>query len=187
MSVDVRHHGYVADPHNLQRFLTAQDQTYDAALAELRRGRKTSHWMWFVFPQVRGLGRSPMAQKFAVTGLAEARAYLAHPILGTRLRESADVLLEHAAAEASAGRRPDAVSVLGDIDAVKLRSSMTLFAEAADAGADGAPFRRVLQVYFAGEPDPAKLDRLGVLGQDVGDTPLGSLTQGRPPGAVGDV
>jgi uncharacterized protein (DUF1810 family) len=148
----------VSDPYDLQRFVTAQEQTYESAVAELRRGRKTSHWMWFVFPQVQGLGRSTMAQRFAIGGLDEARAYLDHPVLGRRLRACADVLLEHAAAEAAAGRRPDAAAVLGPIDAVKLRSSMTLFAEAGDAD---DPFRQVLDTYFAGEPDGATLDRLG--------------------------
>jgi uncharacterized protein (DUF1810 family) len=147
----------VSDPHDLQRFLTAQEQAYDSALAELRRGRKTSHWMWFVFPQVQGLGRSPMAQRFALAGLDEARAYLGHPLLGDRLRECADVLLEHAAAEVSAGRRPDPAAVLGDIDAVKLRSSMTLFAA---ASADDQRFADVLDAYFEGDRDQATLDRL---------------------------
>jgi uncharacterized protein (DUF1810 family) len=138
----------------VQRFVTAQEHTYDGAVAELRRGRKTSHWMWFVFPQVRGLGRSPMAQEFAVTGRAEARAYLDHPVLGTRLRDCARILLDLAAADRTAGRRPDAVRVFGPTDAVKLRSSMTLFAEAG-SGAD--PFQAVLEQYFDGEPDEATL------------------------------
>ena len=152
-----RDHGQVTDPYDLERFVTAQEQTYDSALAELRRGRKTSHWMWFVFPQVHGLGRSPMAQRFALQGLDEARAYLDHPVLGRRIRQCAGALLDHASTEASAGRRADAVAVLGDIDAVKLRSSMTLFAEASP---DDSPFRRVLDAYFDGEPDHATLDRL---------------------------
>ncbi len=143
------------DPHDLQRFMTAQEHTYDRALAELRRGRKSSHWMWFVFPQVRGLGRSGMAQQYAVAGLEEARAYLAHPVLGARLRECADALL---GLETLPGGRPGAADVLGGIDAVKLRSSMTLFARAADD--DDDRFRRVLEEYFDGEPDPATLDRL---------------------------
>jgi uncharacterized protein (DUF1810 family) len=147
----------VTDPHDLQRFVTAQEQTYDRAVEELRRGRKSSHWMWFVFPQVAGLGRSPMAQRFAIAGLEEARAYLEQPVLGGRLRECARILLDLAAADADAGRRPDAVAVLGDIDAVKLRSSMTLFAA---AGAEGDPFQEVLDRYFDGEPDRATLERL---------------------------
>ena len=143
------------DPHDLQRFVAAQEDTYDRALAELRRGRKTSHWMWFVFPQVHGLGRSPMAQRYAVTGLEEARAYLAHPVLGPRLRACADTLLELASGP---GGRPEASDVLGGIDAVKLRSSMTLFAAA--AGGEDDRFGRVLEEYFDGEPDQATLDRL---------------------------
>ncbi len=142
------------DPHDLQRFVAAQEDTYARALAELRRGRKTSHWMWFVFPQVQGLGRSPMAQRYAVTGLEEARAYLAHPLLGPRLQACADALL----GLAGPGGRPKASDVLGGIDAVKLRSSMTLFAAAA-AGEDDR-YRRVLEDCFDGEPDQATLDRL---------------------------
>jgi uncharacterized protein (DUF1810 family) len=153
----IGHHGSMTDPHDLQRFLDAQERSYGSALAELRRGRKTSHWMWFVFPQVQGLGRSPMAQRFAVSGLEEATAYLDHPVLGARLRECAGALLDLAASDAAAGRKPDAVTVLGDVDAVKLRSSMTLFAE---AGTDDDPFRAVLEAYFAGEPDQATLERL---------------------------
>ena len=148
------------DPHDLQRFVAAQQDTYDRALAELRRGRKTSHWMWFVFPQVRGLGRSPQAQRYAVAGLDEARAYLAHPVLGARLRECVDALL---GLGAGPGARPDAAEVLGGVDAVKLRSSMTLF-DAAESGPGGGTgdgrFRRVLEDYFGGEPDQATLDRL---------------------------
>ena len=143
----------MTDPHDLQRFLDAQENSYGSALRELRRGRKTSHWMWFVFPQVHGLGRSPMAQRFAISGLDEARAYLEHPVLGARLRECAGALLEVAAAEAAAGRPPDAVAVLGDIDAVKLRSSMTLFLRAAGDG--GTTFEAVLARFFGGEPDDA--------------------------------
>ena len=145
------------DLHDLQRFVTAQEGSYDRALAELRRGRKTSHWMWFVFPQVQGLGRSPVARRFAISGLAEARAYLDHPLLGGRLRECTRVLLDLATAEDGAGRRPDAGALLGELDAVKLRSSMTLFAR---AGAEADPFGQVLDRYFDGEQDEATLDRL---------------------------
>ena len=148
-----------ADPFALQRFVTAQERTYATALEELRRGRKTSHWMWFVLPQVQGLGRSPMAQRYAVSGLEEARAYLAHPVLGKRLVECATALLDLAERQRTAGRRPDAATVLGDVDATKLRSSMTLFARAADPE-DARPFRSVLEEYFDGEEDPATLDRL---------------------------
>jgi uncharacterized protein (DUF1810 family) len=141
----------VDDPHGLQRFVDAQDSggTYEQALAELRAGSKRSHWMWFVFPQVAGLGRSPTAQHFAVSGLAEARAYLAHPVLGPRLVEAAGAL--------TALPGGDAARVLGPVDAVKLRSSMTLFA-AADP--DQPVFGRVLDQYFAGEPDEATTSRL---------------------------
>jgi uncharacterized protein (DUF1810 family) len=141
----------VADPFDLQRFVDAQDAggTWEQALAELRAGAKRSHWMWFVFPQVAGLGRSPTAQHFAVSGVDEARAYLAHPVLGPRLVE---------AARALAGLPgSDPVRVFGPVDAVKLRSSMTLFA-AADPGQP--VFAEVLDRYFAGERDEATLARL---------------------------
>jgi uncharacterized protein (DUF1810 family) len=130
---------------DLQRFVRAQDEggTYAQALAELRRGRKVSHWMWFVFPQLAGLGRSSTAQYYAIGSLAEAVAYLAHPVLGARLRECAVVLLE------GAGR--SAEEVFGGVDALKLRSSMTLFARAAP---EEPVFAEVLRRYFPG-PDPA--------------------------------
>ena len=130
---------------DLSRFLTAQAGTYADALAELRRGRKTSHWMWFVFPQIDGLGRSETARFYAIASADEARAYLAHPVLGARLVEAAQ------AATAAPGRAED---VLGGIDAIKLRSSMTLFAAVAD---DPAPFRAVLDRFYGGEDDPATL------------------------------
>jgi uncharacterized protein (DUF1810 family) len=135
------------DPHDLQRFVAAQDRggTYERALRELRAGRKTSHWMWFVFPQIAGLGRSETARAYAIASLEEARAYLAHPVLGPRLREAAQALAD------LPGER-DARSVLGEIDALKLRSSMTLFA----AAAPGEPlFARVLGRYFDGMRDQA--------------------------------
>jgi uncharacterized protein (DUF1810 family) len=132
----------------LQRFVDAQDEsgTYAGALAELWTGRKRSHWMWFVFPQIAGLGRSPTAQYFAIEGLEEARAYLAHPVLGPRLRDCAAALV--------ALEGTDPVAVLGDIDAIKLRSSMTLFAH---ADPDEPLFARVLDRYYAGEEDAATL------------------------------
>lgn len=141
----------MSDDHDLQRFVDAQDSgaTYDGALAELRAGRKRGHWMWFVFPQVAGLGRSPTAQHFAVSGLAEARAYLAHPVLGPRLRDCAHALTELPAT--------DPQQVLGSVDAMKLRSSMTLFAAAAP---DEPLFPAVLDQYFGGEHDTATRDRL---------------------------
>ena len=139
------------DEHGLQRFVEAQDRdgTYDQALREVRAGRKRSHWMWFVFPQVAGLGRSATAQHYALSGLAEARAYVAHPVLGPRLLECAGAL---------AGlEETDAVAVLGPVDAQKLQSSMTLFAQAAP---DEQAFRDVLGRYFGGEPDEATTRRL---------------------------
>jgi uncharacterized protein (DUF1810 family) len=140
------------DPFRLERFMDAQDRggTYARALAELRAGRKQSHWMWFIFPQIAGLGSSPMAQEFAIESLGEARAYLAHPILGPRLAECARIL--NAAADGTS-----ASQILGPIDAMKLRSSMTLFAAAAP---DEQPFAEVLARYFDGEPDYATLERL---------------------------
>ncbi len=134
---------------DLDRFVAAQDEggTYDEALAELRRGRKRTHWMWFVLPQIAGLGRSPTARHFALASLEEARAYAAHPVLGPRLV---------ACAAALAGLdESDPVRVLGAVDAAKLRSSMTLFARAAP---QEPVFARVLERYFDGEPDPATLD-----------------------------
>jgi uncharacterized protein (DUF1810 family) len=137
------------DPYGLARFVTAQEPVLDRVRAELRRGRKASHWMWFVFPQVAGLGSSPTAQHYAISGLDEARAYLAHPVLGPRLRECAEL-----AAEVEAGSAAD---VFGYPDDLKLRSSMTLFARAAP---DTPVFTAVLDRYFDGEPDPATLELL---------------------------
>jgi uncharacterized protein (DUF1810 family) len=142
--------GVVDDQYDLQRFVDAQATTYADAIEELRRGDKRSHWMWFVFPQVAGLGQSPTARRYGISGLDEARAYLGHPVLGPRLVEAATALLE---LESS-----DAEAVLNsDIDAKKLRSSMTLFNEASE---DQAVFGQVLQQYFRGEPDPRTLDLL---------------------------
>jgi uncharacterized protein (DUF1810 family) len=136
---------------DLERFVRAQDDggTYEAAVAELRSGRKRGHWMWFVFPQVAGLGSSPMAQQFALSGLDEARAYLAHPVLGPRLAEAARALTGLPGG--------DPVAVLGPVDALKLRSSMTLFARAAG----GEPvFADVLAQYYGGAEDPATVSRI---------------------------
>ncbi len=137
------------DPFDLARFVTAQAGTYDRAVAELARGRKTSHWMWFVFPQLAGLGSSPTAQRYAISGPAEARAYLAHPVLGPRLRQCAGIL---------ASAPPGAERILGGIDAMKLRSSMTLFARAAP---DDPVFPQVLDRHFGGAPDSRTDDLLG--------------------------
>ncbi|HYG96909.1 MAG TPA: DUF1810 domain-containing protein [Solirubrobacterales bacterium] len=130
--------------NDLQRFLDAQDSggTYERALAELRAGRKTSHWMWFVFPQRAGLGQSEMSRTYAIAPPEEARAYVEHPILGPRLIECAEALLDH--------QGMSATEILGGIDAVKLRSSMTLFAGVAP---EQPVFRRVLDRYFDGEAD----------------------------------
>ena len=136
-------------PYDLDRFVTAQDREYETVLGELRRGRKTSHWIWFIFPQIAGLGHSAMSQHFAIGSLDEARAYLAHPILGPRLRECARLVL------AVEGRTAE--EILGSIDAMKLRSSMTLFHRAAP---DRPEFALVLDRYYAGVADPATDERL---------------------------
>ena len=140
----------VGDPFDLERFVRAQDGgVYDQALRELRAGAKRGHWMWFVFPQVAGLGSSPTAQRYAISGLAEARAYAAHPVLGPRLAESARSLLELS--------DRDPVRVLGSVDAMKLRSSMTLFEAAVP---DERVFGEVLERYFDGARDEATTTRL---------------------------
>jgi uncharacterized protein (DUF1810 family) len=141
-----------ADPFHLQRFLDAQDPVWDRVRAELQRGRKSSHWMWFVFPQVAGLGSSPTARAYALSGLDEARAYLAHPVLGPRLREAAQL--------AVAVPERTASEVFGHPDDLKLRSSMTLFARAAPDDPADAVFTEVLDRYFAGDPDPRTVDLL---------------------------
>jgi uncharacterized protein (DUF1810 family) len=134
------------DPYDLARFVAAQDAggTYERAVAELRAGRKTSHWMWFVFPQIAGLGQSPTSQWYSISSLDEARAYLHHPVLGQRLRECARIL--------TALDDRDAERIFGAVDALKLRSSMTLFRL---ADPDEALFGQVLASYFDGMPDPA--------------------------------
>ena len=139
---------------DLQRFVTAQDQggTYAQALVELRRGRKVGHWMWFVFPQIAGLGFSATSRHFAISSLTEARAYLDHPVLGPRLIESASVVAE--------AQDRTAVEIFGGIDAQKLRSSMTLFSRAAP---EEPSFRRVLDRFFAGQLDPATQEKLALL------------------------
>jgi uncharacterized protein (DUF1810 family) len=140
----------VIDPYELDRFVAAQDasDTYLRAIAELRDGRKRSHWMWFVFPQIAGLGQSPMSRQYAIASLDEATAYLEHPVLGPRLIESARILTDL--------RDVSARDIFGGIDAMKLRSSMTLFAR---ADATNPVFRQVLDAYFGGVPDEAT-DRL---------------------------
>jgi len=129
---------------DLERFVSAQDGVYTGVLRELRAGRKDSHWIWFIFPQIAGLGRSWVSQRYSILSLDEARGYLAHPVLGARLRECAGIVL------VSKARSADAI--LGSLDAMKLRSSMTLFQRATP---DEPVFREVLDRYFGGVPDAA--------------------------------
>jgi uncharacterized protein (DUF1810 family) len=137
----------VSDPYDLERFVEAQaGGTYERAHAELMDGRKTSHWMWFIFPQIAGLGRSEMSVRYAITGLDEARAYWAHPVLGIRYDECGEALL-------SLGD-VSMIDVLGQVDAQKLHSSLTLFAEAAP---QSATIDQLLAWHFDGEPDAATL------------------------------
>lgn len=138
-----------ADPFELQRFVDAQARSYGDALAELRAGSKRSHWMWFVLPQLRGLGSSGMAERYGIASAAEARAYLAHPVLGARLRECVDAM------NAIAGG--DARAILGSIDALKFRSCVTLFAAVAP---EEARFDAALDKYYGGRPDPRTLELL---------------------------
>jgi uncharacterized protein (DUF1810 family) len=137
------------DQFDLRRFVDAQDRVYDTVLAELRNGAKRSHWIWFVFPQLRGLGHSATAQHYGIASLNEARAYLAHPVLGPRLCECARVVA------GIDGRSAD--DIFGWPDNLKVRSSMTLFARATD---DNAEFRAVLDKFYNGEDDPATVELL---------------------------
>jgi uncharacterized protein (DUF1810 family) len=139
------------DPFTLQRFVDAQASVIDAVRAELKRGRKNSHWMWFVFPQFAGLGFSSMSQRYAITSLAEARAYLAHPTLGDRLRECVELVLEVDDRSAH--------DIFGSPDDMKFRSCLTLFAQSSREEV----FLRALEKYFDGSPDPATLSLLGVV------------------------
>jgi uncharacterized protein (DUF1810 family) len=141
----------VADPYDLGRFVDAQNAngTYDRAVEELRQGRKTSHWMWFVFPQIAGLGHSAMTRRFAISSLDEAKAYLEHPVLGPRLRECAGLVAQ--------AKAPSAEQIFGGIDAQKLQSSMTLFLRATPAE---PLFAQVLDQYFGGQADSATDERL---------------------------
>ncbi len=132
----------IEDPYALERFVSAQRGFYDAALSELRNGQKRSHWMWFVFPQVAGLGSSAMAERYAIRSRSEAIAYLAHPILGPRLVDCANALLQ------LKGRTAE--EIMGYPDDLKLLSSMTLFAAVSPSD---SPFQKVLDIYFAGVPD----------------------------------
>jgi uncharacterized protein (DUF1810 family) len=135
---------------NLERFVNAQDGVYSTALAELRAGHKRSHWMWFIFPQIAGLGRSEMAQRYAIRSADEAAAYLAHPLLGARLRECTAAVLMH--------EDLDVDTIFGDPDNLKFHSSMTLFA---DVAPDQAIFQDCLDRFFDGRMDAATLERLG--------------------------
>lgn len=137
------------DPYDLDRFVRAQEGIYRGVLDELRQGRKTGHWIWFIFPQIAGLGYSSISQQYAISSLDEARAYLAHPVLGTRLRECAAIVL------ATTSRT--ALEIFGATDAMKLRSSMTLFHRAAP---DEPVFANVLERYYDGRADEATDARL---------------------------
>ena len=141
----------MADPYDLERFVDAQNAsgTYQQAVEELRRGRKTSHWMWFVFPQIAGLGQSAMSRRYAISSLDEAKAYLEHPVLGPRLRECAGLVVQ--------AQAQNAEQIFGGIDAQKLRSSMTLFLR---ADPEEPLFQQVLDQYFGGKPDAATDQRL---------------------------
>jgi uncharacterized protein (DUF1810 family) len=147
----------MSDTYNLQRFVDAQAPVYERVLAELRAGRKRTHWIWFIFPQIHGLGYSSLAQKFAISSLDEARAYLDHPILGPRLIECCRLvtLIE--------GRAID--DIFGYPDDLKLRSSMTLFAQAAP---DNQVFREVLDQYFNGQVDSLTMEQLQSSGRKSG-------------------
>jgi uncharacterized protein (DUF1810 family) len=139
----------MADPFNLERFVEAQAPIYERARREIEAGRKESHWMWFIFPQIAGLGQSAMSIRFAIASLDEAKAYLAHPVLGPRLVECAKLALHAPGTSARA--------IFGPVDEMKFRSSMTLFARAAP---EADVFQRCLDKYFARGPDPDTLARL---------------------------
>ena len=143
-----------ADEFHLTRFLAAQEHSYATAIEEIRSGKKRTHWIWFVFPQLRGLGRSATSEKYGLSGLAEARAYLADPLLGRRLRESTQAMLAHRSLGASA--------VLGELDALKFRSCLTLFSMADPAE---QLFASALQFFFAGERDVRTRKLLGAPGE----------------------
>lgn len=139
----------MSDPFDLERFVDAQSPVYAEVVAELSRGRKVSHWMWFIFPQIAGLGNSAMAQRYGISSRDEARAYLDHPILGARLRECTGLV--------NRVRDRTAEEIFGFVDAMKFRSSMTLFAGVA---ADRQPFEDALAKFYGGVPDPETLRRI---------------------------
>lgn len=141
--------GSPSDPYKLSRFLNAQERLYQQALVEIRAGDKRSHWMWFIFPQIAGLGFSETSRHFAIRDRAEAEAYLAHPVLGPRLRECVQAVLDV--------EDRSAAQIFGELDAMKLRSSATLFAA---VSADDSLFHRVLARYFGGQPDQRTLTLL---------------------------
>ncbi|HEU4634635.1 MAG TPA: DUF1810 domain-containing protein [Edaphobacter sp.] len=140
------------DQYDLERFLTAQQGVYDRACAELRAGEKQSHWMWFIFPQIRGLGSSEMAQRYAISSLEEAHAYLEHPVLGQRLRDCTAIVLRV--------ERRSAQEIFGYPDYLKFHSSMTLFAQAATISEEDLVFSQALDKYFSGREDAATMERL---------------------------
>jgi uncharacterized protein (DUF1810 family) len=139
----------VSDPFHLQRFLDAQDPVFDQVCAELRRGRKTTHWMWFIFPQIRGLGHSAMAMEYAISSRQEAEAYLKHSLLGTRLRECVQLV------NRVEGRSVE--QIFGYPDHLKFHSSITLFATAT---ADNQIFKDAMEKYFGGQLDPLTMEKL---------------------------
>lgn len=140
------------DDHDLERFVEAQDGVYERVCAELRAGEKQSHWMWFIFPQVRGLGSSEMAIRYAISSMEEAHAYLEHPLLGARLRECTGIVT------GLNGRTVE--QIFGYPDNLKFHSSMTLFAQAATISEEDLVFSQALDKYFSGREDPATLQRL---------------------------
>ncbi len=137
------------DPYNLQRFVNAQEPVIANVLAELKQGRKHGHWIWFIFPQLKGLGRSSMSEFYGISSLDEAKAYLQHPVLGPRLLQCAKLVIEI--------QGVDAEDIFGEVDAMKFRSCMTLFAQAAP---ENRVFTNALEKYFGGERDDLTLSRL---------------------------
>jgi uncharacterized protein (DUF1810 family) len=152
---DLNWPGDSADPHDLNRFVLAQEHDYARALAEIKSGRKRSHWMWYIFPQIDGLGFSSMSQRYAIKSLAEAKAYLSHPVLGPRLRECAEAAL------GVEGR--SALEIFGSPDDMKLRSCATLFACVTPAD---SVFNQLIDKYFAGRRDTKSLGLLGITADD---------------------
>lgn len=142
--------GTAGDPHNLQRFVDAQRPVISSVMAELKQGRKYGHWIWFIFPQFKGLGHSANSEFFGISSAAEAKAYLAHPVLGPRLIQCTQLVI--------GVQGHSAEDIFGDIDAMKFRSSITLFARTAP---DRRPFLDALDKYFAGEFDPLTIELLG--------------------------